>query len=105
MLGQGADVLQHFLACVLRSGLGCHLGVLDCQPNLFRELRGCRLELHEVMTLGCCRGLRLLVEHKVLLPKQHFVSFALACGVTLRVLMVELHLCDNPIQAVELVTD
>ena len=76
MLGQSADMLMHFLASVLRSGLGCYLRVLDCQTNLFCELRGCRLELHEVLTLGGRQGLSLLVVQKVLLPKQHVVSFA-----------------------------
>ena len=68
-------MLEHFFASVLRSSLGCHLRVLDCQPNLFRKLGGCRLELHEVLTLGSRQGLGLLVEQKVLLPKQHIVSF------------------------------
>ena len=54
MLGQRVDMLQHFASSVLRSGHGRHLRVLDSQPILFCELDGCRLELHKVLTLGCC---------------------------------------------------
>ena len=76
MLGQGADMLKHFLRSVLRSGFGCNLAILACQPNLLRKLGGCPHGLHEVLSLGCCQGVRLLVKHKVLLPKQHVESFA-----------------------------
>ena len=105
MLGPRANMLEHLFASVLRSGLGCHLGIVDYQPNIFRKLGGCRLELHEVLMLGCRQGLGLLVEQKVLPPKQYIVSFAEAWGVAHRVLAGILHRGDNPIQAVDFVTD